>query len=330
VPAVLFRTLACAALLATGAVYASDDARARLQRMQTAALERNYQGTMVFTSGGAVSSSRVAHFSVGDQSYEHIESLDGRQQQVLRMNAVVHTLWPHSGVVVVEMRDAASARQPLLQTVEARLLEQYELRVEGRQRVAGREAEVLLLQPRDEWRYAQRLWADVESGLMLRAEVLGQGPARPVLESSGFSAIEINVKPQPERVLQPLSKLSAYRKLLAQQDRTQLESEGWVMNKPLPGFSITSAVRRPLEAAPEGAEGKAPERLLQVVLSDGLTHVSLFVERFDDKRHRKDVQALIGATATRMQRRGEHWLTAMGDVPPATLKLLLDSLERRP
>jgi hypothetical protein len=30
-----------------------------------------------------------------------------------------------------------------------------------------------------------------------------------------------------------------------------------------------------------------------------------------------------------MQRRGDYWLIAMGDVPPATLKLLLESLERK-
>ena len=296
--------------------------------MQAAALERNYQGTMVYSSVGTVSSSRVAHYSVGDQSYEHIEALDGRLQQVLRHNDTVHTLWPQSGVAIVERRDAPSARTPLLQTVDARLLEQYELRVEGRQRVAGREAEVFVLHPRDEWRYEQRLWADVESGLMLRAEVIGSG--RTVLESSGFSAIEVNVRPQPERVLQPLRQLSRWRVLRAQQERTQLESEGWQLARPLPGFHIASAVRRPLEAAADGNDGKVPERMLQVVLSDGLTHVSLFVERFDEKRHRKDVQAQIGATATRTQRRGAWWLTAMGDVPPPTLKLLLDALERKP
>jgi sigma-E factor negative regulatory protein RseB len=313
-------------LMAAGSVLAND-ARSRLARMQAAAQDRNYQGTMVYSSAGSVSSSRVSHFTVGDQSYERIESLDGRMQQVLRHNDQVHTLWPQSGVMVVERREPAAARLPLVQTVDARLLDQYELRLEGRQRVAGREAEVFLLQPRDELRYAQRLWADMDSGLMLRAEVIG--PGKVVLESSGFSSIDIDVKAQPELVLQPLRKLSQYRVLKAQQERTQLEAEGWSVARAFPGFRVSSAVRRPLEAVAEG-DGKPPEKMLQVVFSDGLTHVSLFVERFDDKRHRKDVQALIGATSTLMQRRCDFWLTAMGDVPPATLKLLLDALERRP
>lgn len=318
--------LACAWLAASAV--AADDARARLERMRAAALERNYQGTMVVSSGGTMSSSRVAHYRAGDQSFEHIEALDGRLQQVLRHNDLVHTVWPQSGVVVVERRDSGSARSLLVQTVEARLLDRYELRVEGQQRIAGREAEVLLLQPRDDWRYAQRLWADRASGLMLRAEIVGSDKG--VLESSGFSAIEIDIKPQPEVVLLPLRRLTGLRVLRAQQDRTQLDAEGWRLARPLPGFEVASAVRRPLEAVADGNDGKPPERMLQVVFSDGLTHVSLFVERFDEQRHRKDVQAQIGATATRMQRRGGWWLTAMGDVPPATLKQLFDSLERKP
>jgi sigma-E factor negative regulatory protein RseB len=319
--------LACALLAGAALPAWADDARSRLVRMQAAALVRNYQGTMVFTTAGAVSSSRVAHYSVGDQSYERIEALDGRQQQVLRHNDIVHTLWPGSGVVVVEKRDAAQAGQPLLQTVDARLLEQYELKLEGRQRMAGREAEVFMLMPRDEWRYAQRLWADLESGLMLRAEVLNA--AKTVLESSGFSTIEINVKPQPELVLQAMRAQRQQRVLKAQQERTQLESEGWTLTRTVAGFRLTSAVRRPLEAAPPG-DGKPPEQMVQAVFSDGLTHLSLFIERYDDKRHRKEVQAQMGATATRMQRRGDYWLTAMGDVPPVTLTILLESLKRRP
>ena len=210
--------------------------------------------------------------------------------------------------------------------MEPRALEQYELRPEGRDRIAGREAEVFLLQPRDELRYPQRLWADRASGLMLRADVIG--PGRTVLESSAFSEVEIGIKPQPESVLQPLRKLAGYKVLRAQFERAQLDAEGWTLARPLAGFRLASCVKRPLEAT-AAADGRIPEQLLQAVFSDGLTHVSLFIERFDESRHRKDVQAQLGATATLMQRRGDFRLTAMGDVPVATLRLLLDALERK-
>lgn len=311
--------------LATLAV-AGDDPRSRLARMHQAAHERNYQGTMVFTAAGVVSSSRVAHFSVGEQSYERIEALDGRMQKVYRHNEAVHTLWPQSSVMVIETRGASDRRALLMQTVEPGALEQYELKPEGHERIAGREAEVFLLQPRDELRYAQRLWADQASGLMLRADVLNN--ARGVLESSGFSEVEIGVRAQPESVLQPLRKAAGYKVLRAQHVPTQLESEGWLMARALPGFRLASCVRRPLEAS-AADEARPQQQMLQAVYSDGLTHVSLFIEQFDAARHRKEVQGQLGATSTLMQRRGEHWITVMGDVPMPTLRQLLDSLERR-
>ena len=216
--------LTCQWLLGLSAACAAgDDPRSRLARMHSAAHERNYQGTMVFTTAGVVSSSRVGHFTVGDQSYERIEALDGRMQKIYRHNDAVHTLWPQSGVMVIEKRGAADARALLMQTVEPGALDQYELKPEGQQRVAGRDAEVFLLQPRDELRYAQRLWADVASGLMLRADVINS--ARQVLESSAFSEVEIGVKAQPESVLQPLRKASSYKVLRANNEPTHLDEQ---------------------------------------------------------------------------------------------------------
>jgi sigma-E factor negative regulatory protein RseB len=69
--------------------------------------------------------------------------------------------------------------------------------------------------------------------------------------------------------------------------------------------------------------------VLQAVFSDGVAHVSVFIEPFRPQRHRQEVQAQQGATATVMQRRDEHWVTVVGDVPPATLVQFASAFERR-
>lgn len=304
------------------------DARAWLARIHAAAHGRNYQGTMVFTTGGVVSSTRVAHFCVGDQVFERLEALDGRQRQVFRHNEVVHTLWPQSGTAVVERRLQQLSLPSATQSVDPRALEQYDLRPEGRDRVAGREAWVMLLQPRDTWRFAQRVWADQETGLMLRADVIG--PARTVLESAAFTEVDIDVKPQPDSVLQGLRRLDGLRVLRPLQVPTQLEAQGWTLTRPVPGFHLASCVRRMGDQQATSEGNASPREVLQAVYSDGLTHVSLFVEAFDAVRHRRPLQAQFGATHSLAVRRGEHWITAMGDVPAATLKQFVEALERRP
>jgi sigma-E factor negative regulatory protein RseB len=313
---------AAAGAQGTGAT-ALADARAWLSRIHAAASSGNYHGTMVFSAGGALSSSRVWHYCVGDQTYEKLETLDGRQQRIVRHNDAVHTLWPQSRLAVVEQRQALAAWSTTPQRVDPKALEQYAWRPEGAARVAGREATVFVLEPRDALRYAQRLWADQATGLMLRADVIGPGAGQPVLESAAFSEIEIDVEPQPQFVLQTLLKLDGYRVLRPPQQRTTLEAEGWVLAKPVPGFHLAGCLNRGMATAGEA------ERVLQAVFTDGLTHVSVFLEPFRPQHHRREMQARQGATATVTRRRGEHWVTAVGDVPPATLQFFADAIEQR-
>jgi len=306
------------------------DARGWLARIQAAANGGNYRGVMVFSVSGTMSSTRVAHFAVGDQTYELLEALDGRQQRTLRHNDLVQTVMPQQRVAVLERREALGSWSSTPQVVEPQALEQYEFRREGTARVADRDAVVILLEPRDTLRYAQRLWADQASGLMLRADVLGlpaaAGTQRDVLESTAFSEVAVGVKPQPELVLQELrnpKRLDGYRVLRPQQQRSALEAEGWELKRPVPGFRLAGCVRRGIDSAGDDVS------VLQAVFSDGLTHVSLFIEPFQAQRH-SEMRATRGATSTLMQRRGGHWFTVVGDVPPATLKLFAEAVERRP
>lgn len=302
------------------------DARAWLARIHAAANQGNYQGTMVFSAGGMLSSSRVAHFAVGAESYERLEALDGRLQRVYRHNDAVHTLWPQARIAVVERRTPLTRLPSSMQTVEPRALEQYALQADGSDRVAGRQALVFRLQPRDAHRYAQRLWIDRDSGLMLRADVI-DAEGR-VLESSAFSEVEIGVRPQPETVTRVAEQLDGYRIVRPQQQRTELEGEGWTLPRAVPGFLLSACVRRPLPGAAATAAA-APGTVVQAVFSDGLTHVSVFIEPGEGRGAFKPMSAQMGATATHREQREGHWLTVMGDVPAPTLRLFAQALQRR-
>jgi sigma-E factor negative regulatory protein RseB len=89
-------------------------AKAWLMRSQTAASTRNYQGTLVFTGGGAVSSSRVAHYCEGSQQYERVEALDGEPRSMWRHNDLVQTVWPRVHMAVIEQRDPRAMFPALL------------------------------------------------------------------------------------------------------------------------------------------------------------------------------------------------------------------------
>jgi sigma-E factor negative regulatory protein RseB len=192
--------------------------------------------------------------------------------------------------------------------------------------VAGHEAHVLWVKPKDAYRYGYRLWSDKASGLLLRADVLGERSE--VLETSAFSDVAIGVKAQPDLVLHAMKKLEGYRVVRPVLASTSLEAEGWTLRDGVPGFRQVSCVKRPLD--PSATENDAmASPILQAIYSDGLTHVSVFIEPFNAIRHTRQLHAFVGATQTLMRKHGEWWVTVVGDVPPGTLRMFANGLEHK-
>jgi sigma-E factor negative regulatory protein RseB len=297
------------------------EVRTWLLRIHEAASHRNFQGTFVVSGGGSVSSARIAHFCEGPNQFERSESLDGQARHVYRLNDVVTTLWPATHIATIEQRTMLAEFPALLQAGDDRIAEFYEVRPQGAERIAGYETNVLLVKPRDGLRYGYRLWAEQASGLLLRADVIGE--RNEVLETSAFSDVSIGVKPQPESVLAPLKKLDAYRVLRPALTPTKLEAEGWALPQPAPGFRQVSCVKRPMDNSTPG-----DKQVLQTIYSDGLTYVSVFIEPFDAQRHTRPMLASVGPTQTLMQQQGDWWVTVVGDVPAATLRMFAKGLER--
>jgi sigma-E factor negative regulatory protein RseB len=298
------------------------DAAALFARMRVAAQELNYQGTMVMGSGATVISSSVTHYVEGAQHYERVESLAGEMKRQYRHNDRMMTFWPARHVLVIEQNtpgpDAMMTALPDLPGADA-----YRIRGLGNDRLAGQEAQVLMLVPVDDLRYAQKLWVEKSTGLLLRADTLG--PGGEVLEYSAFSDIEIGVKPNPELILQPMKQVRGNRIVQPAAAVAHPEDLGWKMPT-VPGFRPIGCVRRLLAPVPANGSRTAHE-VLHSVFSDGMTHVSVFIERFDAQHHRP-LKSTVGAAHTWAERRGDSWITVIGDVPMVTVERFAAALER--
>lgn len=302
------------------------DGRGWLMRIHAAASKQNFQGTFVVSSGGNVASARIAHYCEGANQYERIESLDGRARNVFRHNDVVHTVWPASRLAVVEQRDLLVSFPALLQAGGEGVAEWYDVQPQSEDRVAGHVAHVLMVNPKDAYRYGYRLWSDKASGLLLRVDVIGERGE--VLETSAFSDVAIGIRFQPETVLQPMRKLEAYHVLRPVFAATRLEAEGWTMREVAPGFRQLSCVNRQMENSGDVESTGGAQKVLQTIYADGMTYVSVFIEPFTAKRHARPEAAVTGATQTLSMRQGEWWVTLIGDVPASTLRLFANGLER--
>ena len=294
-----------------------------LMRMHEASRKRSYVGTFVVSSAAAMSSARIWHVCQGDQQVERVETLTGPPRSVYRHNNQVHTFMPDSKVMLSERRESLGMFPDLLKSTNSGIAGFYTAKVVGHERVAGIQTDVVELRPKDHLRFAYRVWAEKESGLVLKLQTLdAEGQ---VLEQAAFSELQLDVPLKIDKLLQMMGKTDGYRVEKLKLLKTTADAEGWVLKTPVPGFNSVSCYRRP--AASRVVGGRAES--MQWTFSDGLASVSLFVEPYEKQHHQQESSLAIGATQTITRRVDTYWVTAMGEVPLATLQLFAAGLERK-
>ena len=294
-------------------------------RIRAAAASNSYAGHYVVTSDGTASSVRITHYGQGRDSFERIESLDGVPRVVLRHNETVHTVWPRERVTVVEQRSQLGSFPAPAQSTGQRLDDHYRIGAVEPGRVAGREAEVVTIHGRDEWRYGHRLWVDTSTRLLLRTDVLAGRDV--VLASAAFTDLTLGIKPQPGLVTAAMkARADNWQMLKSQVQPTTLQAEGWRIEPLPPGYRLLSSVRRPLQTSPEGVP--ASRTALQAIYTDGLASVSVFVE---DGGGSGPPSGMLqtGAMTTVMQQRERFRVTVVGDVPPQTARRFAEVVQRK-
>jgi sigma-E factor negative regulatory protein RseB len=293
-----------------------------LMRMHEASRLRSYVGTFVVSSNtGVMSSARIWHACDGEQQVERVESLTGAPRSTFRRNEEVVTFLPQSRVFRTERRESLGLFPNLLKSYEASIPEFYKARRVGADRVAGFETEVVELAPKDNLRFGYRIWSERKSGLVVKLQTMdAEGN---VLEQAAFSELQLDAPVRIDKLSRMMAVPEGWRVERAEAVKTNAVAEGWQLKSPVAGFQPISCYKRPAAGAP------APNGMLQWIFSDGLAAVSLFVEDYDRQRHVQEGLFSSGATQTLTRRVQDWWLTAVGEVPPQTLKAFAQSLERR-
>jgi sigma-E factor negative regulatory protein RseB len=293
-----------------------------LMRMHEASRKRSYIGTFVVSAGGAMSSAKIWHVCEGDQQMERVETLTGAPRSIFRHNDQVVTFMPEHKVVRSEKRESLGMFPQLLQSADGRLADYYKVKQEGVDRVAGVEADIVLLVPKDNLRFGYRVWTEQKKGLVVKLQTLDTDGK--VLEQAAFSELQLDAPVKMDKLLQMMGKVEGYRVEKPVLVKTTASAEGWLLKAPVAGFKPMSCYKRPATANPAG--GEEP---LQWIFSDGLASVSIFVEPFDRQRHDRESSLSMGATQTITRQLDAYWVTVMGEVPISTLKLFANGLERK-
>lgn len=296
-----------------------------LMRIHEGSRRLAYVGTFVVSVGDDMSSARIWHLGDETQQLERIDTLTGVPRSTLRRDDDVVIFWPTSRMALSERRGGMASFPNWVQSADAGIDRFYQVRRLGTARVAGYDAEVVWMQPRDGHRFGYRVWTETKRGLILKLQTLDQSGN--VLEQSAFSELTLDAPVSARELTERMGDTAGYFVQKPLLIPTSDAAEGWMMSKEVPGFSAMSCFKRTLLSnTPAGANR---EQVFQWVFSDGLASVSLFVGTFDPERHHQSGSYAIGATHTLTKRMGTWWVTAVGEVPQATLDRFVQGLERR-
>lgn len=288
-----------------------------LGRMATAGQRLNYTGTFIYQAGRDFETSRITHKVDANGEHERLEVLDGSPREVIRSNNQVQCVLPDQKLVIVDQGSARRAFPARLPASYSGVAENYRVTLGESGRVAGLEARQIVLEPKDGLRFGHLLWADVATGLLLKARMIDdQGE---VIEQFTFTDVNIGGEIEMSEIEPRFITNDQWKIISARGDDVRPESKGWVLEPPLAGYALKSVVRRPL--------GQGRKEILHIVYSDGLAAISVFIEPTDSDSGHNGIGTLATGPINIYKRVvGEHVITVLGEVPVAAVRQVGDGM----
>lgn len=300
-------------LLASSAMSAasSQDPQSLLAKMADSAQGLSYQGEFVYQQGGRLETLSVLHQAAGQSQpeSERILYLDGAPREVIRAGNELFLSHHSAGVTRLQHGPLA----PVLDRFQSGVPgDYYDLKIIGIDRVAGREAFLLLVVPRDKFRHGYQLWLDRESSLLLKSELVdNQGR---IVERLQFTSLDIGPLSGDARSHLKRRPSGVDSTVVVNNQPDPLQSPmsweaGWLPG----GFVLHSRAVRSSPVSEHAVDA--------LTFSDGVASFTLFVEP-DETGLLSQASERIGALSAvaKIYREGDQYfhVTVMGDIPLGT------------
>jgi sigma-E factor negative regulatory protein RseB len=290
-----------------------------LARISNAAHKLNYTGTFTYQSGKNVETSRIAHLVDGSGEYEKLEALDGSPREVVRSNEEVQCFLPDQKLLIIDQSTARRSFPARLPQSPSALAEHYRIRKGEVVRIVGMESQQIILEPKDDLRFGHQFWADVGTGLLLRARLVGEKGEN--IEQFAFTEVQVGAPFDKDKVKPRFVCSSDWKVVNARGNDVKVEDTGWVFKNSIPGF------RQVVSVARQGRKERG--EAYHVVFSDGLAAISVFIEPMPAKSNLQSGMSSSGAFNIFRRTVSDHLITVLGEVPQQALVRIADGVEMR-
>lgn len=286
-----------------------------LARMGAALNNSSYVGEFVCESADRVERLAITHRVRDGVVSERLVSLTGHGRELVRENDEVVVYLPDQKLAIIERRSGRSDLMGSLPQFEGRMAAWYKVDWVGRETLDdfGPTA-VVAVRPLDGYRFGYRLWIDVDSHMPVRSD-LSDGSGR-VVERLRFTRLEFD-DDIPDSAFEPAVDRRKLR-WVRQSPQADDETPAWRAVQTPPGFRLSVSGVQAL------AGSGAP--VSHLVFSDGLATVSVFIQAPAPGKTPAQGTTRSGVASAYTTVVDGHQITAVGEVPPRTLKLIATGL----
>lgn len=297
----------------------TQDAKQVLAKMVKAMQTLNYQGTVAFLRDGKLEPMRYSHAYDKGHEQEHLLSLNSPLREVVRETGKVSCLYKDTRRLVVDNRPFERSFLMDMPIDINQLDAVYDIEIQGEENIAMLPAYVIAIKPKDQLRYARKVWVGQQWFLPLK--VIVYDLADSALEELMFVDFEvkdtlpfIDMQASAENILPP------------QNGNADLpEQAAFVMSALPKGFKEVFFSRKPMRNSEQPVD--------HLLLSDGLASVSVYME------HKNITLPSFNTNPNAVQRidtvnyyshpLGDFQLTVMGEVPSETIRLIAENVKLR-
>ena len=294
--------------------FAMEDPWLILEKSAKASQQLNYEGVFHSQSSSESNSTHVIHANIDNKEYCLLKMLDGAPNEVFCSGDMVYVT-SQDGLLIKKRKNQFLFPSVLPSDIK-HLKKNYQLSFGEKKRVADRMAQHIELKAKDNLRFNYNIWIDDKNLLPLKL-IVTNNKNQPI-EQSTFTTIafsEVIDKDIFEKNIN-LSKVYVSKNKFIE---NYVSNKFWNLKDLPSGFKEVDLISRRVNGL----------NLLdyQIIFSDGLAYVSLFIRPITRGTEPKEGTVAIGPTNISARYQDGYQIMSVGMVPPETVNTFSGAIE---
>jgi sigma-E factor negative regulatory protein RseB len=286
-----------------------------LDKMNQAMKTLNFRGTVIFMKNGQLDTMKYQHTVENGVEQERLASLNSPMREVTRKSNEVTCIFKETSQKVVNHHPLDSSFIVNLPQNTGVLDKYYQFALAGQESIAMLPTQIINIQPKDELRYARKIWIDKQHFLPLKVEVYNSDGN--ILEQVVFT--DLNTDAVAASNISDIDENKFQVKHIHATQAEPFENASFSLKNWPAGFEPVFFIRNSIQQSQ-----KAVDHLL---FSDGFSTVSVYLEA----KESQGIKGLhsLGSVNSFSMVIGDKQFTVLGEVPAKTVELIADGIASR-